>query len=1181
MRSLNSSPARGGRIYSQNFRDDGFYNIGDVIEVLNDRNQTWTSCKVSRVNSDGTIDVVFDDGYDQRNVDYSRTRGQSQGQQLFSNGNGFFPKFQNGGSDQLREGTRIEARPRNGSKWFPGVISKVRPNGTFNVNFDDGETEIGVGFENIRNMNNGKGNSFDTDNASSYGYSWGNNVRRLAFQEGMLIEAKYSAHGKFYPGRISRVNTNGTYDIAFHYGETVTSIKADYIRPLTQQQFSGSLSYNNNGADFLSKGFGKKFGFGIGSVVEFPSSRFPGTWVTGRVTQYNAATGLFDAEVSNGSVETNILERNAKIVSESDYGRSMLSVNVESGSGFSYAMNKIRGGAGFNGGGYAMDSNDFNVRPGMFNYPRDSRGYFNNPEAYGNSYGYGNGFPQQFWQRFLGPTPYNNVPYGLTCYGGERQWWPYNAAAPCSFPTETGFGVLHTREIVRDQWRPMLPYVFDAWGEHVARHGVRTGYGSFFNSPGCLPEGLDVVVVPGSEWCEFTSSGNVCVGRIQWNGWRSGCPLFVRCRAGAPKYVTAKVVFYALSVMVAEVTIDFYVRDSSADTSIGPRSTINRLSSFDGRRMADSYSIADEGSYYDCCDRRSPMFRSVFLILPDGDETAERIFEDCAMTLPGLTLRRRDGRGRISESYLRSADAIQVLVSSKDTANGNGGRTYEAYSDLRAVQTILLTAEDRSRRITISCAELPMIPPQEVDRVSENNLSYCPEFAVWKWVQQQPQFQTQNKGQIFDARYRLLEASRAITKLFLNERYSPLPLGMLIVPSSMNFNGNINGGSFGNNDNYGSSANNLSNNYNGGGNASGAFWNLIFLCDDFASAIQRPDLSIRPVQVRQDVKLVQDAYPLLKATVALLMCYRLISKDMLPFQCFPVPFDAFATSKQFDETALIDLANLYDDMSSDSRAQMMGSNRGVQQQQFVGGTTNFSFLGAAPGSPSRASPMDVRGADRDGYGNGYGFGNNGPYGQLQRGGDFLQAALQCCDSALSSLQMWGGLSRAAKKSRMRLDDLVPSWQQQCDMHAVEVDLRVWWVSGEAYEQRWKYIQSMAGTHNALPPAQLAASFMNGGGTFTDMNMNVSSLFPRRAQSEIYGRLISELGLKDTATAQDIAFRLAQEGCESWEDVLRLDEFVGDQSNGGEALKRFLFGIGLPMVHACKLLDFIRRTRGII
>jgi Histone methyltransferase Tudor domain 1 len=50
----------------------------------------------------------------------------------------------------LQDGAKIEARYKGKNKYYPGVISRKRLNGTFDIDYDDGEKEYGVSKELIR-----------------------------------------------------------------------------------------------------------------------------------------------------------------------------------------------------------------------------------------------------------------------------------------------------------------------------------------------------------------------------------------------------------------------------------------------------------------------------------------------------------------------------------------------------------------------------------------------------------------------------------------------------------------------------------------------------------------------------------------------------------------------------------------------------------------------------------------------------------------------------------------------------------------------------------------------------------------------------------------------------------------------------------------------------------------------
>ena len=46
--------------------------------------------------------------------------------------------------DKLETGTKIEARYRGKSRYYPGTISRARLNGTYDIDYDDGEKETNV-----------------------------------------------------------------------------------------------------------------------------------------------------------------------------------------------------------------------------------------------------------------------------------------------------------------------------------------------------------------------------------------------------------------------------------------------------------------------------------------------------------------------------------------------------------------------------------------------------------------------------------------------------------------------------------------------------------------------------------------------------------------------------------------------------------------------------------------------------------------------------------------------------------------------------------------------------------------------------------------------------------------------------------------------------------------------------
>ena len=115
---------------------------------------------------------------------------------------------------ELVVGTKVEARYQERAKWYAGTITRVRLNGTFDIDYDDGEKEMGVKKEMVRAL--GKSVS----------------ARPARLEEGMKVEARYRGRERWFPGRISRDRGDGTYDVDYSDGEKEARVLADLIRPL-------------------------------------------------------------------------------------------------------------------------------------------------------------------------------------------------------------------------------------------------------------------------------------------------------------------------------------------------------------------------------------------------------------------------------------------------------------------------------------------------------------------------------------------------------------------------------------------------------------------------------------------------------------------------------------------------------------------------------------------------------------------------------------------------------------------------------------------------------------------------------------------------------------------------------------------------------------------------------------
>ena len=116
---------------------------------------------------------------------------------------------------RMEVGVKVEANYRGKGNWYPGEITRDRRDGTFDIAYDDGESESRVDELLIRIVGGASG----LLTSSSSGRNQGMDDRMDDFRENSKVEADYRGRGKYYAGRITRVRLNGTCDIDYDDGE--------------------------------------------------------------------------------------------------------------------------------------------------------------------------------------------------------------------------------------------------------------------------------------------------------------------------------------------------------------------------------------------------------------------------------------------------------------------------------------------------------------------------------------------------------------------------------------------------------------------------------------------------------------------------------------------------------------------------------------------------------------------------------------------------------------------------------------------------------------------------------------------------------------------------------------------------------------------------------------------------
>ncbi|KAF4027656.1 hypothetical protein GN244_ATG20720 [Phytophthora infestans] len=276
---------------------------GDKVEAQYKGKSKFYPGVISRCRLNGTYDIDYDDGEKETGVAAERRRQRRRPEaeeRSAKKGGGDSRRPE---AEEVPEGDKVEAQYKGKSKFYPGVISRCRLNGTYDIDYDDGEKETGVAAELIRLLGKKGGGDSDDD------------TKQKKFREGDKVEAQYKGKSKFYPGVISRCRLNGTYDIDYDDGEKETGVAAELIRLLGKkisvereddsiQKFNGlAPKLDSKGGSKLSNGVPRQL-HRVGSRVE---ALYMGRdkYVKGTISRANA-DGTYAIEYDDGDKENRV-----------------------------------------------------------------------------------------------------------------------------------------------------------------------------------------------------------------------------------------------------------------------------------------------------------------------------------------------------------------------------------------------------------------------------------------------------------------------------------------------------------------------------------------------------------------------------------------------------------------------------------------------------------------------------------------------------------------------------------------------------------------------------------------------------------------------------------------------------------------------------------------------------------
>jgi hypothetical protein len=134
-----------------------------------------------------------------------------------------------GGDESLfKVGTGVEARFGGEVKYYPGKIEKVNGDGTYGILYADGDSEESVARSMMR-LETVQTND-DDDAAAAGAQDPLSQTTKRELEMGTGVEARFGGEAKFYPGKIEKVNGDGTYGILYADGDSEESVARSMIR---------------------------------------------------------------------------------------------------------------------------------------------------------------------------------------------------------------------------------------------------------------------------------------------------------------------------------------------------------------------------------------------------------------------------------------------------------------------------------------------------------------------------------------------------------------------------------------------------------------------------------------------------------------------------------------------------------------------------------------------------------------------------------------------------------------------------------------------------------------------------------------------------------------------------------------------------------------------------------------
>ena len=213
---------------------------GDRVEAKFSSSKTKGTGSISKVNHrKQTYNILFDNGKRRSNIPRSEITlimslsRPDHGHKRHGHGEIVLTISDDGVS--ISKGDRVEAKLKGWTKYYKGKITREKIiDGTYDILFDDGERKSKVDAKLIKSLEKKKtkkktrrGRDSDSEDDDDDDVSLSKENR---------VEAKLKGWTKYYKGKITRENRDGTYDILFDDGERKSKVDAKLIKSLEKKK---------------------------------------------------------------------------------------------------------------------------------------------------------------------------------------------------------------------------------------------------------------------------------------------------------------------------------------------------------------------------------------------------------------------------------------------------------------------------------------------------------------------------------------------------------------------------------------------------------------------------------------------------------------------------------------------------------------------------------------------------------------------------------------------------------------------------------------------------------------------------------------------------------------------------------------------------------------------------------